>query len=129
MKHSKMDGILINVLTRTSNRPLGFQKCHRSIQEQTYKNIRHIVSYDDCADLWYLKDLEISLVDVSKIKNTDTPKVSVIENRVYAPYNLYCNALLEVVDDGWILFLDDDDNLYQSKVIEELVARIEEIQN
>jgi len=42
-----MKNPLINILVRTSNRPNFFAKCYQSIREQTYKNIRLIVSYDD----------------------------------------------------------------------------------
>ena len=31
-------------------------------------------------------------------------------------YNLYCNFLLEKVIDGWIMFLDDDDQLYHKNI-------------
>ncbi len=33
------------------------------------------------------------------------------EEHLLAPYNLYCNQLLNEVDEGWIMFLDDDDSL------------------
>lgn len=125
MKHSIKESILINVLTRTSNRPIGFKKCYTSVKEQTYKNIRHIVSYDDTKDLWYLEDLDIDLVDVTEIKKVKSIEEADAEGNLYAPYNLYCNAMLGQVEKGWVLFLDDDDNLYHNKVIEEIVSKIQ----
>ncbi|WP_417214481.1 hypothetical protein [Bizionia sp.] len=122
---SKNNNILINVLTRTSGRPFGFRKCYTSIKEQTYKNIKHIVSYDDKADLCYLKDLNIDLIDVTTIKETELLKKNKVQNNLTASYNLYCNSLLDFVEEGWILFLDDDDNLYHNKVIEEIIVKIQ----
>lgn len=124
MKENKK--IKINILTRTSNRPIGFKRCYLSVAEQSYKNTRHIVSYDDAADLNYLKDLAIDTVNVSQIKASKALQETDAEGNLYAPYNLYCNSLLDKVEDGWVLFLDDDDNLYHSKVLEELIHTIQE---
>ncbi|MCF6308035.1 MAG: glycosyltransferase family 2 protein [Flavobacteriaceae bacterium] len=118
------NNILINILTRSSNRPVGFQKCYKSVKNQTYKNVRHIVSYDDEKDLVYLKELDIDLVFVHKDKNSINTNEVDSDGNLKAPYNLYCNKLLDTVDEGWILFLDDDDNLYHNKVLEEIVSII-----
>lgn len=118
---SKKDNILINILTRTSNRPLGFENCHKSVINQTYKNIKHIVSYDNDNDLQYLNNYRIEKVRVNKYKG------EVLKNPdgyLFAPYNTYCNALLNKVESGWILFLDDDDHLIHNKVIEEIIKQI-----
>ena len=66
-----MKNPLINILTRTSNRPIGFKNCELSIKNQTYKNIKHIVSYDNDNDLTYLKETENKIkVDMNQlIKN------------------------------------------------------------
>jgi hypothetical protein len=40
----------------------------------------------------------------------------------HSPYNLYMNALMEEVNEGWIMFLDDDDMLTDSGVITSLVG-------
>jgi hypothetical protein len=34
--------------------------------------------------------------------------------------------LLDQVEDGWILFLDDDDHLYHNKVLEEIVSNLQQ---
>lgn len=122
---SREKSILINVLTRTSNRPLGFENCHRSLINQTYKNIKHIVSYEDNNDLQYLNKYDVVKVKVDKYKGK---KKTNINGYIFAPYNSYCNALLNNVEDGWILFLDDDDNLLHNKVLEELVSEIKKTQ-
>jgi len=56
--------ILINILTRTSGRPNGFNKCRKSIENQTYIQIKHLVSYDDNNDLHYLKKYDCEKIKV-----------------------------------------------------------------
>jgi len=91
-----------------------------SIVNQTYKNVNHIVSYDNEKDLDYL-----NLYDAKKVKvNKNIPVVEHEKGYIHAPYNLYCNTLLNEVEEGWIIFLDDDDNLLHNKVLEEVVAQI-----
>ncbi|WP_055435399.1 glycosyltransferase [Lacinutrix algicola] len=120
MKLKENQNILINVLTRTSNRPFGFSNCHNSVVNQTYKHVKHIVSYDNEKDLDYL-----NLYNVEKVKvNKDISITKHKEGYIYAPYNLYCNALLNKVTEGWVVFLDDDDNLLHNKVLEDIVSQI-----
>ena len=114
----------INILTRTSSRPIGFHNCHASIINQTYKKVKHIVSYENIEDEKYLQSNRIEAIKVEKaVINKPKNKFGYI----HAPYNLYCNALLSNVQEGWIMFLDDDDNLLHNKVLEELVKVIETI--
>lgn len=116
-----MENTLINILTRTSNRPKGFKRCYESIQNQTHKNIRHLVSYDDKKDLAYLNGLDIDLFDVRYLKNTPiTPP----KGRKPFVYNLYINHLLEQVEEGWVLILDDDDYLINNQAISNLINYI-----
>lgn len=126
MKHDQTK-ILINILTRTSNRPVGFKRCYNSIKYQSYTNIKHYVSYDNTEDLSYLNGLNLELVDVSNLNKEKTNLKTDDDGNQYAPYNLYCNELLNHVEDGWIIFLDDDDNLYHNKIIEEIVEMIGKI--
>ena len=118
--------ILINILTRTSGRPVGFGKCRKSIFNQTYKNIRHIVCYDEKQDLDYLDSYEIEKFKVKrKLKDN---LFGLRKNKPgFKPYNLYCNKLLNKVNKGWILFLDDDDMLLHDGVLEELVNTIKNV--
>ncbi len=120
--------ILINILTRTSGRPVGFEKCRKSIINQTYKNIRHIVCYDDKQDLDYLDQYEIEKFRVKRKKKDNL--FGIRNNKPgFKPYNLYCNKLLNKVKNGWILFLDDDDMLIHEGVLEELVNTIKNLTN
>ena len=49
--------ILINILTRTSNRPIGFLNNYHSVSNQTYKNINHLVSYEYEEDLKHYQEI------------------------------------------------------------------------
>lgn len=115
---------LINILTRTSGRPVGFSKCYHSIANQSYKKVRHIVSYDDPQDLEYLKDYQVEKIAVKREKTAPISMTPPEENSEFKPYNLYCNELLSVVEEGWIMFLDDDDMLSRENVLEEITNYI-----
>ena len=92
----------VYILIRTSNRPIFFKKMMDSIKSQTYENIITIVHYDNEADENYVEG-DIIIKGEQYPVDTGT-----------APYNLYCNKLLESIPDdkpGWYIFLDDDDIL------------------
>lgn len=100
---------LINVLTRTSNRPNSFAKNVESVRNQTYKNIRHIICTDDVNSIPYIKENGIEdflLVDKDKLISEDKSFVKDV-GRFHS--NLYFNEMMKLVTDGWIMFLDDDD--------------------
>ena len=117
-----MDKPLINILTRTSNRPNGFSITYESIKQQTYKNIKHIVSYDNDDDLSYLNqynDIELIKIDKLSLINNDnsiSPKTG-----KYSPHNLYFNEMIKLVNDGWVIYLDDDDKFIDENVISKIV--------
>jgi glycosyltransferase involved in cell wall biosynthesis len=99
----------INILIRTSNRPTYFQKCIQSILEQKYENYRIIICYDKEESLAYLNrfenDSRITYFSVS------------VESKEKYRFNLYCNILMDRVEEGWVMFLDDDDMLCHDKVL------------
>ena len=119
-------GLKINILTRTSNRPNGFKKCANSIKNQTYDNINHIVSYDNDDDLGYINRFDVTKIKINRdeIIANDTSVDPKNSNFWFSPHNLYCNSLLDSVEDGWIMFLDDDDMLIDESVIGEIVSNI-----
>ena len=96
---------LINILIRTTYRPKYFNTCINSIYKQKYDNYKIICCYDDERCLNYLKEytnrIEYFFID--------------IESKSSHKYNRYCNHLMNVVNDGWIMFLDDDDKLANNK--------------
>ncbi len=88
----------INILIRTSNRPEYFRKCIESVLSQNYKNYRVIVGYDKIESLEYLKDYD--MIDKYEMKTTSKERFK---------HNLYLNTMMDKVQDGFIMYLDDDD--------------------
>ena len=115
---------VINILTRTSNRPNGFKRCRESIVNQTYKNIRHLVSIDNLNDEAYVKahNVEYFFMDkeaISKEPDIPDPKTG---NRFI--YNLYLNHLINQVKEGWVFILDDDDYFADQYCVQKMVNAI-----
>jgi hypothetical protein len=94
-----------NILIRTCHRPNYFKKCINSVLNQNYDNFRVIVSYDNKECLNYLEEYNIEKYFVYSDSN-----------KKYK-FNLYCNFLLDKVEDGWIIFLDDDDIFTDNNVL------------
>tara|TARA_R110002051_G_C8618957_1_gene482989 strand:+ start:147 stop:752 length:606 start_codon:yes stop_codon:yes gene_type:complete len=113
-----MDEPLINILTRTSGRPKSFSRCVDSIQSQTYKNIKHIVSVDDDLSYEYASKLGNNIIKVEK-----RSKILQYGNN-YKPYNFYINDLLEEVDAGYIIFLDDDDFFTSPDSLKSIISHL-----
>ncbi len=111
---------LLNILTRTSNRPNGFKRNVQSIVNQTYKNVNHIVCTDDEQSISYIKENGITdyvFIDSKELKllleGHQPPgqhDQHVMER--YAPHNLYFNKIHKLINAGWIIYLDDDDMLF-----------------
>lgn len=99
--------MLLNLLIRTSNRPIQFKRCIESIYAQTSKDINIIVSYDREEALDYIPHY------ISKVRVW--PEI----NALY-PYNLYCNDLKRLVTSGWFAYLDDDDFIINPRSIEKI---------
>ena len=114
---------LINILTRTSNRPNYFYENRYTILSQNYKNIRQIISVDNNLSYNYVKQCKVNDEDIIRLKNT--PRVS----QTHMPYNLYCNKLMEKVTEGWIMYLDDDDILYHENTINSVIPLLHDTNN
>jgi len=116
---------LINILTRTANRPNYFRNCFESCQNQSYKNIRHIISVDNKETEEYVAKYTndyIFITDDMLPKNTrEIPSESLF------PWNLYLSVLSEQCESGWILFIDDDDQLIDNTSIQKMVDNITSI--
>lgn len=99
---------LLNILTRTCDRPNHFRRHRESLLAQEWGGtIRHIVSIDrPCS---YAGEADILVPALGRIS---PPVPSAQQKYRLAPYNLYVNDLLEAVGDGWIMVLDDDDELF-----------------
>lgn len=103
--------MLINLLLRTSYRPTLFKRLLDSINNQTHKNIRIIVSYDDERALSYIPEY------LEKIKVFK-------DNSLAFPYDNYCNDLKSLVTDGFFMFIDDDEVLASNDCIEKLCKHL-----
>ena len=101
----------VYILIRTSGRPKFFARCMESIKAQTYPNITTIVHTDNPDDDYVEGDIIVRGEAYPRSVGT-------------APYNLYCNRLLEAIPDGpgWYHFIDDDDAYACPDAIERFVA-------
>jgi hypothetical protein len=112
------DDVLVNILTRTHNRPNLFKICRESITRQTYKNINHIVGTDTECN-YYDDTIKLSPKEIQQ------PQL-MPEYRTYpAPWNLHLNELAEHVKEGWVLYLDDDDMLCNQNAIKILANNVD----
>lgn len=118
---------LINIITRTSNRPNGFRINVESVRSQTYKNVRHFVCTDDKNSVPYIVAngiLQCYLIDKEAVIRKDT---SVDPNTgPYFPYNLYFNEVTKFITEGWILYLDDDDRFVDETCLEQIADLIQQ---
>ena len=102
---------VINILIRTTYRPESFLKCINSILNQKYTQYRIVICYDDERCKKYLDFYE-------KYKNIKIIKSPDVDKSKECFYNLYCNHLLHYAQDGWIMFLDDDDMFESDKSLD-----------
>ena len=116
--------ITFNILTRTSSRPLAILNCHKSVSKQVHCNVNHLITNENDSDLTLITS---RLVKSFKVKHLPILPKRNENNRIHAPYNLHCNRLLEEVDNGWIMFLDDDDHLLHDHVLSDLRKSIQNI--
>jgi hypothetical protein len=120
-----MNKPLVNILTRTSNRPIAFSLNKLSVRSQTYDNIRHIVSVDDELSEKYVKGYnDIDYITINKEDIIKNDKSVNPNTGKYSPHNLYFNELMSKVNGGWVMILDDDDRLSNSRVIETIMDKL-----
>lgn len=107
----------INVLIRTSNRPLYFYSCIQSIKKYLPNSKLHI-TIDDIKDLDYVEkyteELDCCYYLIDKDIIYDICKKIPIERDLFI-YNYYFNIIKPYLN-GWCLFLDDDDELLMSPI-------------
>jgi hypothetical protein len=152
---------LINIITRMSGKE-GFQHCRKTIDNQTYKLINHIVTVENIENeqfvknitdefntsickvtplnkinelsktFWYNQYTKVEELDKWKYKLWDGVEETVTHaawtgarmKAYHFPYNLYMVKAERFVKDGWVLYLDDDDYLYNENSLEILVNNI-----
>lgn len=119
---------LINIITRTRNRPRFFQLNVSSLNQQTYNNLHHIVTYQVDEDLSYINEYQYSNTTLVKVPNVikDNSLEKTIEGLTvhHSPYNLFLNEAHKYVKEGWVMYLDDDDIFSFANSIEFLVNEI-----
>lgn len=94
---------LINIIIRTHDRPNFFKLNINSVKEQNYKNLRLYITYENEDTLNYIKE------NTKEMNNINLVKVT--KSNIDVFYNLYCNTVLDIIEDGYNMFLDDDDML------------------
>ena len=120
-----MKAPLFNVLVRTSGRPLYFADCIRSIRQQTYPRVRILVSADDAETAAYVEETEG--VEGFRVEPTD-PEPDTRPRPMCVPFppNLYFNCLLKEVQEGVVIFLDDDDAFLDPHALSSLADSFQE---
>ncbi len=116
---------VINILIRTSGRPNYFNQCISSIYSQTYQNYNIIVGCDDDQSMEYVQPHRCKVVRYEQSKEYFEKK----HNSEYgygriARYNLYMNDLHKEVKEGFILYLDDDNVLFNENSLSEIAKNI-----
>jgi len=101
----------ITIITRTSNRPIEFNMCYKSVLNQSYKNYKHIISCDN-EKCDYLTDIK-NIIKVKKESN-DT-----------GFFNLYLNNVIKTINTGYILILDDDEQFSTNKALAIIASNLE----
>lgn len=89
---------MLNILIRTSRRPRFFEDCVRSVESQSYKDWRIIVSVDDNYTETYVKPYGYQYIKV-------------LRSNSQCFWNTYFNTLVGEIKNGWIIYLDDDAQL------------------
>lgn len=96
---STISEVYFNIIIRTHTRPDLFNSCLSSVLNQTYTNINIIICAQDpqTSNYIFVKNDERCNIYQPKIINNDTHY-----------YNDFCNQALWYCNQGWVIFLDDD---------------------
>jgi glycosyltransferase involved in cell wall biosynthesis len=109
----------LNILIRTSKRPNFFRECVESIFQQSYQNIKLIICIDDEESQEYVEvyrdyiekkypDSVIVAMDRTE-RNPHLFKEWEGVHLYHAPYNMYFNGMHTLCEEGYLMYLDDDD--------------------
>ena len=118
---------ICNILVRTTNRPELFNKCIKSIENQTYENINIFVSYENQTDYNYIISSKTYSFKVEK--NNNIPEKTGSDYGIKFPSNLYLNELHKKVKSGFIIYLDDDDNFTDENAVKEIAKNFKTSNN
>ncbi len=104
---------LITVITITKNRPNLLERAIKTVKEQTYNNIKHLIIIDDCPvtlkmlEEKYKNDCNI-IWEYHKREKDDKSGPNVLAK-------LRTNAIHKI-GTGWFSFLDDDNEFYPEHI-------------
>lgn len=104
---------LITVITITKNRPNLLERAIKTVKEQTYNNIKHLIIIDDCPvtlkmlEEKYKNDCNI-IWEYNKREKDDKSGPNVLAK-------LRTNAIHKI-GTGWFSFLDDDNEFYPEHI-------------
>ena len=115
---------LINILIRTSNRPNYFKYCMDSIYNQTYKNWNIIVGVDDKSSEKYIQPHKCIMVSYNFDDYKIPPTPSGDTYGVKFKYNIYFNELHKYIQDGYIMYIDDDDKLHNINSLSNISSKL-----
>jgi glycosyltransferase involved in cell wall biosynthesis len=115
-------GPLINILIRNKYRPQEFERCINSVLKQEYKNWRVIIASDSDRG----KEQADSYVE-ERGRWIESYGLSVSQHVLYelpCYYNLYLNEMMQLVTDGYMLALDNDDYLIDPQALSRIVPHL-----
>tara|TARA_R110000772_G_scaffold163069_1_gene274190 strand:- start:490 stop:1122 length:633 start_codon:yes stop_codon:yes gene_type:complete len=117
---------MINVITRTHNRPNGYKQNKDMLVKNglniltPFNGVNHIVITDDENSVNYIDG---DYVFMEKKIEPTTPKAIGAVN--WRPYNLYFNQIKHKLKEGWIMYVDDDDRLYDETTLYKILDIID----
>lgn len=114
---------LLNILVRCHNRPKGAERLIQRLRNSSYKNIRIIASYDN-AETWRY----VSRLPIEKVEMTPEPKRPSPPGQQYKGWlgaNLYLNDLAERIQDGYVMYFDDDDSPRRSDSLRTIAENVD----
>ena len=111
-----MNDPMINILIRMSaGREEVFRSCIDSIEKQTYRNFKVLISVDESPGIISLGKIPFPYIAFSVKKGESSSAFF---------YNDYCNSLKSKVESGWFFFLDSDDYLPEIDSLEQIAKEL-----
>jgi hypothetical protein len=113
-----------NIIVRTSGRPQAFEVCMKSIELQDYPNINTIVTCDDIQSMVYTRGKRARL-----LKTYPKPIGEKPEGEEYGrefPSNVYIQEAQELIHDGYVIIMDDDNIFNSMNAVSLIMKNVEE---
>lgn len=116
----------VNILIRTCQRPNFLKSCIESIEKQDYKNINIIIGVEteDTETLKYVIKYKYRVTFYNQIRKEPERPSTGKEYGLYFPFNHYLDEMNKRVDNGYIMYLDDDDTLIDHRAISKIISNV-----